>query len=103
MKVFAVVYKASFDNEEFDNVYLYDSFEKAHKNFLEIVDGWEDEELFDTKIIDTESGEICATEWDDEKYYGFYSKMTRYEQIYIEERDNVVNYLNVRVEELEVM
>lgn len=105
MKVFAVVYKAEFDCEEYDDVYLYDSFEKAHKNFLDIIRGWEDKELFNTKIFG-EDGEITTTNWDnDDTYNGFYekSKLLNAENFFIEERDNVVNYLHVYVEELEVM
>lgn len=102
MKVFALIYKAEFDNEEFDDVYLYDSFEKAHKNFEEIIDGWFTEELFNTDkpVTDTSYNSL---NWHSEEYDGFYTKSPNYEQLYIEETNNVVNYLNVRVEELEVM
>lgn len=102
MKVFVLSLRAEFDNDEFIDNYVYDSFEKAHKNFEEIIDGWFTEELFNTDIPITDTDYITFN-WDSEEYDGFYTKSPRYEQLYIEERDNVVNYLNVRVEELEVM
>lgn len=103
MKVFVLSLRAEFDNDEFIDNYVYDSFEKAHANLLDIIRGWENEELFNTKIFG-EDGEICRTNWDDDEVYsGFYSKYVKAENFYIEERDNVVNYLHVFIDEHEVM
>lgn len=97
MKVYALVYKAEFDCETFDDIYVYDSFEKAHKNFTEIVDGWFNEELFN---VEMPTNNMI---WETEEYEGHYSKYSDSEYLHIEERDNVVNYLSVRVEVCEVL
>ena len=51
MKVFVLHYHAEFDLEEYENIYCYDTFDKAHTNFIDIIRDWEDEELFNTKIF----------------------------------------------------
>ena len=96
MEVYAVIYKAEFNCEEFDDVYLYDTFEKAHDSFVDIAKGWFGEGLFETEMP-TES-----KVWAHGKYYGYYSKYVDEEYLDIEERDNVVNYLSIRVEKLAV-
>jgi hypothetical protein len=94
MEVFVVVYKAEFDNEEFDDVYVYDTFDKANKTFTDIIDGWLNENLFDVEKPTSE-----GFEWNDDKYIGFFHKDDyNNAYLYIEETNNVANYLSVRVE-----
>lgn len=100
MKVFAVIYKAEFNGEEFDEIYIFNTFEKAHENFIDIVSDWFDEELFNTNAPCYEKDNEY---WNDDKYNGAYFRHNNdAESIYIEENDNVVNYLNVRIEQHEV-
>ena len=99
MKVFVVNYKAEFDCESYNDVYLYDSFEKAYNCFLDIVTEWFNEDQFNTEFpIDGNS-----MVWETEEYDGHFSKSNKYASLFIEERHNVVNYLNVSVEEQEVL
>lgn len=54
--------------------------------------------------IPTGDGEICVNNWDsDEVYNGFYSKYSKAENFFLEERDNVCNFINIYIEECEVM
>lgn len=54
--------------------------------------------------IPTEDGEICVNNWDsDEVYNGFYAKYSKAENFFLEERDNVCNFINIYIEECEVM
>lgn len=98
MEVFVVVYKAEFDNEDFDDVYVYDTFDKAKDCFDDLIDGWFDEELFNVEKPTCEH-----TEWDNENYCGTYYNDHKLAYLYIEETDNVVNHLSVRVERRKVM
>ena len=103
MKVFVLHYHAEFDLEEYENIYCYDTFDKAHTNFIDIIRGWEDKELFNTKIFG-EDGEICVNNWDsDEVYNGFYAKYSKAENFFLEERDNVCNFIHIYIEECDVM
>lgn len=96
MEVYALVYKAEFDCEVFDDVYLYDSFEKAHEKFVDIIKDWFNDELFNVEMPK------YSIVWSTDEYDGYYHKYREEENLYIEERHNVVNYLSVRVEKLEI-
>lgn len=98
MEVFVVVYKAEFDCEDFDDVYVYDTFDKAQDAFNDIIDGWIDEELFN---VEKPTGK--NTEWNDEKYYGLYHNDHSRAYFYIEEKDNVVNNVSVSIRRSKVM
>ena len=99
MEVFVVVYKAEFDCEEFDDVYVYDTFDKAQDAFNDIIDGWLGEDLFNV-----EKPTCKHAEWDNEEYYGIYhNDHSRSASFYIEETDNVVNHLSIRIECSQVM
>lgn len=93
MEVFVVVFKAEFDGEEFDDVYVYDTFNKAKGTFNEIIDGWFVEDLFNVEKPTCEH-----TEWNNENYCGTYYNDHKDAYLYIEETDNVVNHLSVRIE-----
>lgn len=99
MKVYVLNLVAEFDNESYNNVYVYDSFEKAHKDFIENVGQWFSEDLFDTTKPDGNSSKI----WETDKYEGHYAKYPSSDYLFIEERDNVVNFLTAYVEEREVL
>lgn len=98
MEVFVVVYKAEFDNEVFDNVYVYDTFNKSKECFEDIIYGWFNEELFNVKLPNGETAE-----WNDENYFGMYQNTKNDAYLRIEETNNVANYLSVRVERHKVM
>lgn len=97
MKVYVLNHTAEFDNDSYNDVYVYDSFEKAHKNFMEIIEGWFNEDFFK---VDMPTSNIV---WETDEYEGHYNKYRNSEYLFIEERDNVVNFLNVYIEECEVM
>ena len=99
MKVYVLNLVAEFDNDSYNEVYVYDSFEKAHKNFMDIIEGWFDEDFFNTAQPDGKSSKI----WETDEYEGHYSKYPKGDYLFIQERDNVVNFLNAYVEECEVM
>lgn len=99
MKVYVLNLVAEFDNDSHNEVYVYDSFEKAHKDFMEIIEEWFNEELFNTTKPDGNSNKI----WDTDEYEGHYVKHLNGDYLFIEERDNVVNFLTAYVKECEVM
>lgn len=99
MKVYVLNLVAEFDNDSHNEVYVYDSFEKAHKDFMEIIGEWFNEDLFDTTKPDGNSSKI----WETDEYEGHYAKYPNSDYLFIQERDNVVNFLTAYVEEREVM
>ena len=99
MKVYVLNLVAEFDNDSHNEVYVYDSFEKAHKDFMEIIEEWFNEELFNTTKPDGNSGKI----WETDEYEGHYAKYSNSDYLFIQERDNVVNFLTAYVKECEVM
>lgn len=99
MKVYVLNLVAEFDNDSHNEVYVYDSFEKAHKDFMEIIEEWFNEELFNTTKPDGNSSKI----WETDEYEGHYAKHLNGDYLFIEERDNVVNFLTAYVKECEVM
>ena len=99
MKVYVLNIVVEFDNDSYNDVYVYDSFEKAHNSFIENVGEWFGEDLFNSTKPDGNSNKI----WDTDKYDGHYFKSLNGDNIFIEERDNVVNFLCAYVEECEVM
>ena len=99
MKVYVLNLVAEFDNDSHNEVYVYDSFEKAHKDFMEIIEEWFNEELFNTTKPNGNSGKI----WETDEYEGHYAKYSNSDYLFIQERDNVVNFLTAYVEEREVM
>ena len=70
MKVYVLNLVAEFDNDSHNEVYVYDSFEKAHKNFMEVIGEWFNEDLFDTTKPDGNSSKI----WETDEYEGHYAK-----------------------------
>lgn len=99
MKVYVLNLVAEFDNDSHNEVYVYDSFEKAHKDFMEIIEEWFNEDLFNTTKPDGNSSKI----WETDEYEGHYVKHLNGDYLFIEERDNVVNFLTAYVKECEVM
>lgn len=99
MKVYVLNLVAEFDNDSHNEVYVYDSFEKAHKDFMEIIEEWFNEDLFNTTKPDGNSSKI----WETDEYEGQYVKNLNGDYLFIEERDNVVNFLTAYVKECEVM
>lgn len=99
MKVYVLNLVAEFDNDSHNEVYVYDSFEKAHKDFMEIIEEWFNEDLFNTTKPDGNSSKI----WETDEYEGHYVKNLNGDYLFIEERDNVVNFLTAYVKECEVM
>ena len=99
MKVYVLNLVAEFDNDSHNEVYVYDSFEKAHKNFMEVIGEWFNEDLFDTTKPDGNSSKL----WENGEYDGDYVKYPNGDYLFIEERDNIANFLNAYVEEREVM
>ena len=99
MKVYVLNIVVEFDNDSYNDVYVYDSFEKAHNSFIEKVGEWFDEDLLNTTKPDGNSNKI----WDTDKYDGDYVKYPNGDYLFIEERDNIANFLNAYVEEREVM
>ena len=99
MKVYVLNLVAEFNNDNYNNVLLYDNFEKAHKGFMKIIEGWFNEDLFDTTKPDGNSSKI----WETDKYDGHYAKYPNGDYLFIEERDNIANFLTAYVEEREVM
>ena len=99
MKVYVLNLVAEFDNDSHNEVYVYDSFEKAHKGFMEIIEGWFNEDLFDTTKPDGDNSKT----WETDKYDGDYVKHSNGDYLFIEERDNIANFLTAYVEEREVM
>lgn len=99
MEVFVVVYKAEFDNEEFDDVYVYDTFDKANDTFVDIIDEWFNKDLFDFEKPKSED-----VEWNNDEYIGHYHNDSHNDAyLYIEETNNVANHLSVRIERQNVM
>ena len=99
MKVYVLNIVVEFDNDSYNDVYVYDSFEKAHNSFIEKVGEWFGEDLFNTTKPDGNSSKI----WETDEYEGHYAKYPNSDYLFIEERNNVVNFLTAYVEEREVM
>ena len=99
MKVYVLNLVAEFDNDSHNEVYVYDSFEKAHKGFMEVIGEWFNEDLFNTTKPDGNSSKL----WENGEYDGHYTKYSNSDYLFIQERDNVVNFLTAYVEEREVM
>lgn len=99
MKVYVLNLVAEFDNDSYNEVYVYDSFEKAHKGFMEVIGEWFNEDLFNTTKPDGNSSKL----WENGEYDGHYAKYSNSDYLFIQERDNVVNFLTAYVEEREVM
>lgn len=101
MKAYVLRLDYDFDCESNGEVYLYDSFKKAHDAFVELASDWFDEELFN--VDKPNFDKLGKTEWNDEKYNGFYNSYVNSDYLFIEETNNVVNYLNMSVEEHEIL
>ena len=99
MKVYVLNLVAEFNNNNYNNVLLYDNFEKAHNNFMKIIEGWFNEDLFDTTKPDGDNSKT----WESDKYDGDYVKYPNGDYLFIEERDNIANFLSAYVEEREVL
>ena len=99
MKVYVLNLIAEFNNDNYNSVLLYDNFEKAHNSFIEKVGEWFGEDLFNTTKPDGNSSKI----WETDEYEGHYAKYPNSDYLFIEERNNVVNFLTAYVEEREVM
>lgn len=94
--VFVVVYNAEYDCETYNDVYAFDSYEKAHETFVALAKDWFNEDMFNTEFPTT------PKVWADGEYDGCYVKFNEGEELNIEEVNNVVNYLHIRVEKLDI-
>ena len=99
MKVYVLNLVAEFNNDNYNNVLLYDNFEKAHKGFMKIIERWFNEDASETTKPDGNSSKT----WETDKYDGDYVKYPNGDYLFIEERNNVTNFLTAYVEEREVM